>query len=100
MVINPNNTTHTLKVLPRFYPDNDITVYLFNEASREEVSVSNTYNITNGKLNITFDFTFVDKDRHQLKVSEGEKIVYRGKLVSTTQEPQDFKLTNDLYYYS
>ncbi len=100
MVINPNNTTHTLNIVPRFYPDNDITVYLYNEASKVTETPVNTYNITNGKLNITFDFTFVDKDRHQIKIGEGERIVYRGKLVTTTQDPQDYKLTGGLYFYS
>ncbi len=100
MVINPDNTTHTLKVIPRFYPNLDITVYLYNEATQVTETPSNTYNITNGKLNVTFDFTFVNKDRHQIKISEGEKVVYRGKLVTTNQDPQDFKLTDGLYYYS
>lgn len=100
MVINPNNTTHTLNVLPRYYPDNDLTIYLFNESSRITDTVVNTYSISNGKLKIKFDFTFNNKEKYQLKVSEGDKIVYRGKIIITTQDPQDFKLTNDLYYYS
>ena len=100
MVINPNDSTHTLNVIPRFEPSNDLVVQLYNEASKEVTTPSNTYNITNGKLNITFTFTFVDKDRHQIKVTEGNTVVYRGKLLTTTQDPQDFKLTNDLYYYS
>ena len=100
MVINPNDSTHTLNVIPRFDPSNDLVVQLYNEASKEVTTPSNTYNITNGKLNITFTFTFVDKDRHQIKVTEGNTVVYRGKLLTTTQTPQDFKLTNDLYYYS
>lgn len=100
MVINPNDSTHTLNVIPRYYPSNDLVVSLYNEADKTTSTPSNTYNITNGKLNITFTFTFVDKDRHQVKVSEGTKIVYRGKLVTTTQDPQDFKLTDGLYFYS
>ena len=100
MVINPNDSTHTLNVIPRFSPSNDLVVQLYNEANKEIEMPSNTYNITNGKLNITFTFTFVDKDRHQVKVTEGDKVVYRGKLLTTIQDPQDFKLTNDLYFYS
>ena len=99
MVIDPTDSTHTLNVVPRFYPTNEIVVYLYNEASKVEATPTNTYNITNGKLNITFAFTFVDKDRHQLKVTENDVIVYRGKLLSTTQEPQDYKQTDSLYFY-
>jgi len=100
MVINPNDSIHTLNVIPRFYPSNDLVVSLYNEASKVTTMPSATYNITDGKLNITFTFTFVDKDRHQVKVTEGTEVVYRGKLFTTTQDPQDFKLTNDLYFYS
>ena len=100
MVIDPSNSTHTLNVVPRFYPSNALVVSLYNEAAQTTATPSTTYNITNGKLNLTFTFTFIDKDRHQIKVTEGTKIVYRGKLQTTTQDPQDFKLTDGLYFYS
>ena len=100
MVIDPDNSTHTLSVTPRFYPSNALVVSLYNEASQVTSTPSATYNITNGKLNIEFTFTFVDKDRHQVKVTEGTSVVYRGKLLTTTQDPQDFKLTDGLYFYS
>jgi len=100
MVIDPSNTTHTLSVVPRFYPSTNIVVELYNEATNVTTSPSNTYTITNGKVNITFTFTFLENDRHQLKVTEGTEVVYRGKTLTTSQEPQDFKLTNGLYTYS
>lgn len=99
-VIDPNNLTHTLSVVPRFYPSNDLVISLYNESDKEISSPSNTYNITNGKINITFTFTFVDKDRHQITLLDGDKIVYRGKTITTTQTPQDYKQTDGLYYYS
>ena len=99
MVIDPTNSIHTLNVIPRYYPSNDLVVSLYNEASKETTTPSNTYNITDGKLNITFTFTFVDKDRHQVKIEDGTKVVFRGKLLTTTQDPQDFKLTEGLYFY-
>jgi len=100
MVINPSNSTHTLNVIPRYYPSNILVVSLYNEASKVTTTPTSTYNVTNGKLNITFTFTFVDKDRHQVKVTEDDVVVYRGKLLTTTQEPQEFKLTDGLYNYS
>ena len=100
MTIDPTDSTHTLNIIPRFYPDNTIVVELYNEASKETNTPTATYSITNGILDIEFTFTFVDKDRHQIKVTEGTDVVYRGKLLTTTQEPQDFKLTNDIYIYS
>ena len=100
MVINPANTSHTLNIIPRYYPDKVLVVALFNEATRVATTPTPTYNVTNGKLNVTFTFTFVDKDRHQIKITEGTSVIYRGKLTTTTQEPQDFKQTNGLYIYS
>ena len=100
MVIDPTDSTHTLSVVPRFYPNLAIVVYLYNEASKVETTPTNTYSISNGKLKIKFDFTFVDKDRHQIKITENDVVVYRGKLLTTTQEPQDYKQTDSLYFYS
>ena len=99
MTIDPTNSTHTLNVIPRFYPSNALVVSLYNEASKVTTTPTATYNVTNGKLNITFTFTFVDKDRHQVKIEEGTEVIYRGKLLTTTQDPQDFKLTDGLYFY-
>ena len=100
MVIDPSNSIHTLSVVPRFYPTNSLVVALYNETTNVTATPSATYVITNGKLNITFTFTFVENDRHQLKVTEGTEVVYRGKTLTTSQEPQEFKLTNGLYTYS
>lgn len=105
MVINPANSSHTLNIIPRYYPDKVLVVALFNEATRVTTTPTPTYNVTNGKLNVTFTFTFVDKDRHQIKITEGtaaatDPVVYRGKLLTTTQSPQEFKQTNGLYIYS
>ena len=100
MVVDPTNSTHTLSVVPRFYPNLDITVSLYNEATQETDTPTNTYNIDNGKLLITFDYTFVNRETFQLKVAEGENVVYRGKIEVTDQDPQDFNLTKDVYYYS
>ena len=99
-VIDPNNFVHTLNVIPRYYPSNPLVISLYNEASQETFTPSNSYNITDGKLNITFTFTFVDKDRHQVKITESDNVVYRGKLLTTTQDPQEFKQTDGLYIYS
>ncbi len=100
MVIDPSNSTHTLNVIPRYYPSTALVVSLYNEATSVTSTPTATYNVTSGKLNITFAFTFVDKDRHQIKVTESTAVVYRGKLTTTTQDPQDFKQTDGLYTYS
>lgn len=100
MVIDPSNSTHTLNEVPRYYPSTALVVSLYNEATNVTSTPSATYNITNGLLNITFTFTFVDKDRHQIKVTEGTEVVFLGKLITTSQDPQEYKQTDGLYTYS
>lgn len=97
-VLNPNNTTHSISLIPRYYPDSAIVFTLFNETNKENTVVSNTYSITNGLLTIVFDYTFTNKSKYQLKLEENS-IVYRGKLLITDQGTQDYTITKDLYYY-
>ena len=98
-VFNPTDTTHTLSAVPRFYPDNDIVFSLYNEAKKTTEDVVHTYRVSNGKLILDFTYTFVEFDKHQIKITQGEDVVYRGKSFATTQETQEYKLTKDKYYY-
>ncbi len=98
-VFNPNNTTHSLNVVPRFYPDNVVVFSLYNEAKQTSEDITHKYKIDNGKLVITFDYTFKEFDKHQLKITQGDDVVYRGKSFATGQETQEYKLSKDKYYY-
>jgi len=98
-IVNPNDTEHTLLLIPRFYPTGGLVLSLYNEFTQVSTDVDNIYVTTDGNLFITFDFEFENNSRYQIKITEGENVVYRGKLMATTQEPQDFKLTNNVYYY-
>lgn len=98
-IVKFTDTTHNIDLVPRFYPSDVIVLELFNEATRVFTIVNNTYIVTNGILTITFDFTFKDRDRYQMKISENDVIVFRGKIVATDQDPQKFKLTEGKYTY-
>lgn len=98
-VVSPNNTEHTIKLIPRYYPTTGITMSLFNEATQVSEDVDNTYTITDGNLFLTFEYTFTENQKFQIKLDEDTEIVYRGKIISTTQDPQEYKLTNNVYYY-
>lgn len=97
-VVNPNDAEHTLKLIPRYYPTEAITMSLFNEATQVSEAIDNTYTITDGNLFLTFEYTFTENQKFQIKLDDTE-IVYRGKLFSTSQDPQEYKLTNNVYYY-
>lgn len=97
-VLNPNDTSHTISLIPRYYPDSTVVFTIYNESSKLETIIPNTYTIENGLFTLIFDYTFTDKDKFDIKIEENS-IVYRGKLMITDQGTQEYKLTNDLYYY-
>lgn len=98
-VVNPENTEHTLVLIPRYYPAEAITMSLFNESTQTSENVDNTYTITDGNLFLTFEYTFIENQKFQIKITDDEGVVYRSKLIATSQNPQEYKLTNNVYYY-
>lgn len=98
-VVLSTDSTHTLSLIPRYYPSLAVVVELKNEVTKTKTEVANTYSISDGEMSIVFDFSFADKDRYQLKLTEGSSVVYRGKIICTDQTVQDFKLTNEIYTY-
>ena len=97
-IVNTTDTTHNISLIPRYYPYSAVTFELYNEATKEITIVPNTYSVTNGVFILTFDYTFTDKDKFQIKLEENS-VVYRGKLIVTDQNTQEYKLTDNLYYY-
>lgn len=98
IVINPNNTTHIINLIPRYTPNETIILELYNEQSQVFTEVVNTFTFINGIFELTFDFDFIEADNYQIKITDVNGVVYRGKLYSTAQETQDFKATTDKYY--
>lgn len=82
-IIDPLETSHLLSFIPRLYPIIDIIFELYNEDTKEILTPANTYYISNGYLFISFDYTFTNKDRYQIKVYTVDDIIYRGKLFIT-----------------
>lgn len=98
-IVNPNDATHTTTFIPRFETGNALVLYLFNEATQVTSTVANTYTIVDGKARITYSFTFIDKSKYQLHITDGTDTLYRGSVIATIQVPQDYKLTEGLYIY-
>lgn len=106
-VINPNNSTYTIKLIAR---DSDISTplnfELYDESERITESISSdTFSVIDGYLIWEFadaDFsnvTISNNSTYQLKVSDNGVVIYRGKVLATTQTTQGFKLTEGLYSY-
>jgi hypothetical protein len=97
-VLDFNDTSHSISLIPRYYPDSAVTFELYNESTKEITVVSNTYIVSNGLFTLSFDYTFKNKEKYQIKLEENS-IVFRGKLIITDQNTQEYRLTKDLYYY-
>jgi len=99
IVVDTLETSHTLQLIPRYIPESAISFFAYNETTQESVTIPNTYQIIDGVLKLSFDYTFEEDDKLQFELEEIGEIVFRGKIFATTQTPQDYKLTNGLYYY-
>lgn len=98
-IINFNNTNHTIRLIPRYYPTGLLTINLWNEIKAETTIINGTYILSNGYLDFSFTFVFVNKDRYSFKVMENNNVVYRGKIYSTIEDTQDYKQSTYLYEY-
>lgn len=98
-VVLPTDSTHKIVLIHRYTPIGALTLSLYNESTQVSTNVANTYVILNGYLTISFDFPFSDKDKYQIKIKEDDEVVFRTKLITTSQETQEYKQTNGLYTY-
>ena len=100
MIVNPNLTTHTIKLVPRFLTSNVLTLTITDSTLGTSTDLTTTYT-TGGdyKLALTFDYTFTAENSYQLKLTDSvtNEIVYRGLVLATTQNSQTYKLTDNLY---
>ena len=95
----PSNTTHEFTFIPRFIPSGELILELYNEATQQFQTIDNLYVYANGLATMTFDLNVFEKDKFQLKVSQGTDVIYRDKIFVTSQNTQEFKATKDHYYY-
>lgn len=94
-----NNPTHSFVFISRFEIINALTLELFNEGTKVTSTAVNTHATVDGNTTISYTFTFADKDKYRIKILNGLNVVYRDKLIVTSQVAQDYKLSNDLYAY-
>ncbi len=106
-IINPNDFEHTIEFIPRFYNFSSLLFELYDESNKvTQFDGSITFSVVNGVISWFFEndqFDWIDltteNGTYQLKVTDGEDVVYRGKILATTQDTQSFKLTDGLYSY-
>ncbi len=100
MIVNPNLTTHTIKLVPRFSTSNILTLTVTDSTLGTSTDLTTTYT-TGGdyKLALVFSYTFTAESSYQLRLTDSvtSEIVYRGLVLATTQNSQSYKLTDNLY---
>lgn len=99
-ILNPNVSNHTITLQPRFSPSGDLFVYLTNETTKLVSDLSNSYTYVSGVLNTTFEIDVLEGDKFDVEVNNQSEIIYKGKLFCTSQDSQDFKLTEGNYKYA
>lgn len=98
IVVNPEDANHTFDIIPRYYPSS-IVLTLYNEVTQLSEVVNQLFIINDGIMTVSFTYTFTEQAKYQIKITDENGVVFRGKLISTSQIPQDYKQTNNLYVY-
>jgi len=99
IVLNPTDTAHGFNFIPRFIPSDELTLLLYNEATQQSSTIETLYVYANGLATITFDLECTENQKFQVKLMQGEDVIYRDKIFVTSQDTQEYKATKDLYYY-
>jgi len=99
-ILQPADSEHQIRLIPRKYPVTALTVSLFDEFARTNETIANTYFIKNGYLYLTFTKTVVEAESYQLLIIDAfNDEIYRGKIYVTSQDPQTYNPTTNVYTF-
>ena len=90
---------YALSIIPRYYPTGVVNLNIKDTTTGYDNTQEVSYSIVNGVLSFTFELETTNETRYQVTLSEGTEIVYRGIAIYTTQDTQEYLLTNDKYYF-
>jgi len=96
-VFLPITTQQTLTVIPRWN-----TPIVFLKVSNEETGIADIFTIPtttydNGYLSMDFAYDFTEGGRYVLELKDNAgKLLWRGKAISTDQDPQTYKMNADI----
>jgi len=98
IVVDPEYTNHTFDIIVRNYSKN-IVFNLYNEVTQVSEIVNQLFVVNDGIMTVSFSYEFTEQAKYQIKLTDENGVVFRGKLIATSQTPQDYKQTNNLYVY-
>ena len=90
---------YALSIIPRFFPSGVLSLNIKDTTTGYDNTQSVDYSVVSGVLSFTFSLETTSETRYQVTLSEGTEIVYRGIAIYTTQNTQEYLLTNDKYYF-
>lgn len=90
---------YALSIIPRYYPTGVVNLNIKDTTTGYDNTQAVGYSVVNGVLSFTFSLETTNETRYQVTLSEGTEIVYRGIAIYTTQDTQEYQLTNDKYYF-
>ena len=100
MIVDPNLSIHTIKIIPRYNPSNVLTLTITDSTLGTTTDVTPVYSMGGDyKLSLVFSYTFLDESSYQLRLTDNvtTEIVYRGLVLATTQVAQKYKQTANRY---
>lgn len=98
IVVNPDNVSNTISVLPRYYDEvasDNFTVEITNEDTRQLiVSTESSITVTDGFLSFDTDANFRNNSTYKLKIYNtiSELVYFRDKIFSTNQSEQNYRI--------
>lgn len=95
IVIDPNESSHLIKVIPRTYNVvNDHLFVLKDEDLRTETNISNTKELNNGYIDYSINLTTTEGKSYSIKIVDSvtELVVWRGKMFTTSQTTQKYRI--------
>ncbi|MCW4470612.1 hypothetical protein OGH69_16695 [Flavobacterium sp. MFBS3-15] len=98
-ILNPNHTTHNLKIIPRFYPEGDALLELNNPETKTTDTFAVIPVMSGGYMYLSFEGVLKEGSFLRVKLMADGEVVYRGRIFVTGQadDTQNYKTTKDLF---
>jgi len=88
IIVKPTVTDHFVKVVPRFFPTEEVTLRIEDSLSGTDETISAIYlRDSDDKLKLTFTYTFKEHYTYKITLidSKDEEVVYRGILFASNE---------------
>ena len=96
VVLDFNDSTHNLKIIPRYYNVTNVhTLKLYNENTEvESTETIDSRSLADGYITYTFDKTILENESYSYKITDNTttKVVSRGRIFVTDQTTQTYSI--------